>query len=123
MVYSIFYYAFEAITKVIVSIGIKIYEWLKKAPLIKEKEVEEKYPTGWGFFSRQNPYGAKEYSFIGRSTKINVSIPDLIGLRTIRANEGKIPERLYFTFGEVASKNWFKEIEELSKAIEKERKK
>jgi hypothetical protein len=123
MVYSIFYYAFEAITKVIVNLGIKIYEWLKKAPLIKEKEIEKKAPTGWGFFIGQNPYGAKEYSFIGRTIKINASIPDLIGLRTIRANEGKIPEKLYFTFGEVASKNWFKEIEELSKAIEKGRKK
>jgi hypothetical protein len=35
---------------------------------------------------------------------------------------GKSPTRLYFTFREVASKEWFKEIEELAKRVEESEK-
>ena len=48
-----------------------------------------------------------------------VSIPGLVRL-PIRAHElGKPPVRLYFTFAEAASKDWFKEIEWLAEQAEK----
>lgn len=121
MVYSIFYYATEAVTRAIVEAILKIYDWwqARKARLVTEKEREEKPPMPrWGFFTTVNPYGAKEYTWVGRHTKLMVSIPDLIDLR-LPAHPGRPPVRLYFTFAEAASKEWFKEIEWLAEQAEK----
>jgi len=120
MVYSIFYYASEAITRAIVGFILKVFEYMQRRRMVVEKPKEEKAPAPtWGFFGVTNPYGAKEYVWIGRSTNLMVSIPSLIKL-PIKAHEvAKPPTRLYFTFKEAASKDWFKEIEWLAEVAEK----
>ena len=120
MVYSVFYYATEAITRVIVGFILKVYEYMQHRRIIREKPKEERKPVpAWGFFSTVNPYGAKEYVWIGRSTNLMVSIPSLVKL-PIRAHETeKPPTRLYFSFAEAASKDWFREIEWLAEQAEK----
>lgn len=123
MVYSIFYYATEAITRAIVEAILKIYDWwrARKIKLVTEKEKEKKPPMPrWGFFETVNPHGTKEYTWVGRHTRLMVSIPDLIDLR-MPARPGKPPVRLYFTFAEAASKDWFKEIEALAELAERVR--
>lgn len=119
MVYSVFYYASEAITRAIVGLTLKIIERMQRRKMVEEKPKEERMIPRYGLFSTVNEAGLREYMWVGRATKLKVSIPDLIGLR-LRAHElGKPPTRLYFTFAEAASKDWFKEIEWLAKMAEK----
>jgi len=122
MVYSVFYYAMEAMTRAILGFTLKVYEMVKgreKKKMVQEKKKEERPEPTWGFFSTVNMYNVKEYKWIGRSTNLMVSIPSLIKL-PIRAHEkAKPPSRLYFTFSEAASKDWFKEIEWLAEMVEK----
>ena len=122
MVYSVFYYASEAITRFIVGLTLKIVEHIQRRRMVEEKRREEKprIPS-WGFFSTTNPYGAREYIWIGRATNLKVSIPELITRLPVKAHElRKPPTRLYFTFAEAASKDWFKEIEWLAEQAEKQ---
>ena len=122
MVYSVFYYASEAITRFTIGLTLKILEYMqqRRRRMVEEKPKEEKpsVPT-WGFFSTTNPYGVREYVWIGKATNLKVSIPELVKL-PIQAHElRKPPTRLFFTFAEAASKNWFKEIEWLAEQAEK----
>ena len=120
MVYSVFYYASEAITRAIVGLTLKIIERMRRRRMVEEKpkRKEEVIPR-YGFFRTTNEAGVREYRWVGRSTKLIVKIPDLVGL-PLRAHElRKPPTRLYFTFAEAASKDWFKEIEWLAKMAEK----
>jgi len=121
MVYSIFYYASEALTRALVAFILKIYEYMqrRKRVIVRKKEEKEKAPT-WGFFTSINPYGEREYVWVGRSTNLIISIPELTGRLPIKAHEtARPPTRLYFTFKEAASKDWFKEIEWLAEQAEK----
>ena len=120
MVYSIFYYATEAITRAVIGLAIKVAERLHRRRMVAEKPREErKAPPGWGLFKVRNPAGEPEYVWLGRHTNLKVSIPGLISL-PLRAHEvGRRPTRLYFTFTEAASKDWFKEIEWLAEQAEK----
>jgi len=122
MVYSVFYYASEAITRAVVGLVLKIVEHMHRRRMVEEKpRREEAKPPSWGFFGTINPYGAKEYTWIGRATGLKVSIPELITRLPIRAYElRKPPTRLYFSFAEAASKDWFKEIEWLAEQAEKQ---
>ena len=122
MVYSVFYYASEAITRAVVGLILKIVEHMQRRRMVEEKpRREEAKPPSWGFFGTINPYGAKEYTWIGRATSLKVSIPELTTRLPIRAHElRKPPTRLYFTFAEAASKDWFKEIEWLAEQAEKQ---
>jgi len=122
MVYSVFYYASEAITRAIVSVILKIAELTQRKSMIREKPPEEKMPPPWGFFATTNPYGVKEYTWVGMSTGLKVSIPALISLPIKGYEVGRQPSRLYFTFSEAASKEWFKEIEWLAEQAEKQKK-
>jgi len=120
MVYSVFYYATEAITRAFVGLILKIVEHMQRRRMVEEKRREEKRPApSWGFFKVVNEAGIPEYTWIGRATNLMVSIPGLIRL-PIRAHEArKPPTRLYFSFAEAASKDWFKEIEWLAEMAEK----
>jgi len=120
MVYSVFYYATEAITRAFVGLFLKIIEHMKHRRMVEEKRREEKRPApSWGFFGTVNPYGVKEYTWIGRTTSLKVSLPGLIKLPIAAHELEKPPTRLYFTFAEAASKDWFKEIEWLAEQAEK----
>jgi len=120
MVYSVFYYASEAITRFIVGLSLKIVERMQRKKMVTEKPKEKPAPT-WGFFGTTNPYGAKEYLWIGKATNLEVSIPKLVKL-PIKAHElKKPPTRLFFTFSEAASKDWFREIEWLAEQAEKQK--
>lgn len=120
MVYSVMYYAFEAITKGILTFIIKLYEHAHPKRLIEEKPKKaEERPPSWGYVKVPGPQ--PEYRFLNRATKIRLSIPALIEA-PIEAREYKAPPaRLFFTFSEAASKDFFKEIERLAEYVEKEK--
>jgi len=120
VVYSVFYYATEAITRAVVALIIRVYEHLRRRRMVEERRRrEEARPPTWGFFKTVNPYGAAEYTWVGRATNLMVSIPALVRL-PVRAHEARgPPTRLYFTFAEAASKDWFREIEWLAEQAEK----
>jgi len=121
MVYSVFYYSFGAIARALAELAIRIAEWreAKKKVFAEKKERAPPAPS-WGFFKTANPYGNTDLTYIPRNTSLSITIPQLIKL-PIQAHEkaGASEERLYFTVKEAASKDWFKEIEELAKALEK----
>ena len=122
MVYSVMYYATEAIVRAIVGLILKIHEHLRKGAIVRAKEKKpSEPPPRFGFFKTTNEAGATEYVWRGRSTRLNVQIPDLLGGLDIRAHERPPVEgtRLYFSYIEAASKDWFKEIEWLAKQAEK----
>ena len=123
MVYSVFYYASEAITKAVVGFGLKVAEWIeerrraRERRIVKAKEREAPAPS-WGFFEVTNPAGDREVRYLGRASKIEVTIPLLTEVGIAR-HKTSPPTRLYFTFREAASKDWFKEIEWLAEQAEK----
>jgi len=120
MVYSVFYYASEAITRAIVGLTLKIVEHRQRQRMVTEKEVEEEIPAPtWGFFATTNPHGEKEYTWVGKSTGLKVSIPGIINVPVKAHDFKKPPTRLYFSFSEATSKDWFKEIEWLAEQAEK----
>ena len=119
MVYTVFYYAGLVFTKIIVYIVSKIMGL--KARFVGAKEVEEKPPAppAWGWFESKSPLGYSEITWVGKATGLTVSLPQPPGANpVVQYYSGKPPARLYFTFREAASKEWFKEIEELAKSVE-----
>jgi hypothetical protein len=119
MVYTVFYYAGLVFTKIIVYIVSKIMGL--KAGYVGVKEVEEKPPApqAWGWFESRSPLGYSEITWVGKATSLTVSLPQPPGVNpVVQYYSGKQPVRLYFTFREAASKEWFKEIEELAKSVE-----
>jgi len=120
MVYSVFYYAGEAIARAVTSLVLKLYGRMAGKPVVEEKPKEEK-PPSWGWFEATTPFG-REYRFVGRYTNLRISVPDLINMpRFIESHGGYPHERLFFTYSEVASKEWFKEIEALAELLRKQR--
>jgi len=119
MVYSVFYYAGEAIARAVTSLVLKLYERMaRRKPAVEEKPKEEK-PPSWGWFETETPFG-REYRFVGRYTSLRLSVPDLINMpRFIESQRGYQHERMFFTYSEVASKEWFKEIEALAELLRK----
>ncbi len=120
MVYSIFYYATEAITRAVVSLILKALERRKPSVERKAPEVEILYSaSAWGF-ARVSSYGlVAEYRFVPRATRLSISIPELVPLNIEHRRIEAQPERLFFTFTEAASKDWFKTIEWLAEQLEK----
>ena len=121
MVYSVFYYAFGAIGRAITELVLRIIEWREAKKKVFAERKEKAAPTpSWGFFKTANPYGNAELTYIPRNTALTISIPELVKLPIKAHEKARAPEeRMYFTVREAASKEWFKEIEELAKMIEK----
>jgi len=121
MVYSVFYYAFGAIGRAITELVLRIYEWREaKKKVFAERKKAAPAPPSWGFFRTANPYGNYDLTYVPRNTALTVTIPALIKLPVKSHEKARATEeRLYFTVKEAASKEWFKEIEELAKMIEK----
>jgi hypothetical protein len=121
VVYTVFYYSGVVLTKAIVYIISKIMGLRR---FIKAVEREEKPPTpGWGWFESKTPLGYSEITWVGKSTSLIVSLPQPPGTSpVVQYHGGKPPVRLYFTFREAVSKEWFKEIEELAKRVEESEK-
>jgi len=122
MVYSIFYYASEAITKAVVGLALKIADWLRERRRARERRIvkgkkKETPPPKWGFFEVTNPAGVKEVRFIGKAVRLDITLPLLTEVGVGRYKTPP-PTRLYFTFAEAASKDWFKEIEWLARVAE-----
>jgi len=122
VVYTVFYYAGIVFTKIIVYIVSKIMGL--KARFIGAREAEEKPSApSWGWFESKTPLGYSEITWVGKSTSLIVSLPQPPGTSpVVQYHSGKPPTRLYFTFREAASKEWFKEIEELAKRVEESEK-
>lgn len=117
MVYTVFYYSGVVLTKAIVYIISKIMGLRR---FVRAVEREEKPPApSHGWFESKSPLGYSEITWIGKSTSLIVSLPQPPGTSpVVQYHSGKSPVRLYFTFREAASKEWFKEIEELAKRVE-----
>jgi hypothetical protein len=117
VVYTVFYYSGVILTRAIVYIISKI---LGLRRFVREVGREEKPPApSWGWFESKSPLGYGEITWVGKSTSLIVSLPQSPGVSpVVQYYSGKPPVRLYFTFREVASKEWFKEIEELAKRVE-----
>jgi hypothetical protein len=113
MVYSALYTLSKAIADILVKILLA-----KRRKIVKEKPREEIPRYGW--FESQTPLGYTESVYVGRYTAVYVSIPHAVEATTelVPSYRSKPPARLYFTFTEVASKEWFKEIEALAKQVE-----
>ena len=122
MVYTVFYYAGVVFAKIIVYIVSKIMGL--KARFIGAREAEEKPSApSWGWFESKSPLGYSEITWVGKATGLAVSLPQPPGISpVVQYYAGKPPTRLYFTFREAASKEWFKEIEELAKRVEESEK-
>jgi hypothetical protein len=122
VVYTVFYYAGMVFAKIIVYIVSKIMGL--KARFIGAREAEEKPSApSWGWFESKSPLGYSEITWVGKATGLVVSLPQPPGISpVVRYYAGKSPARLYFTFREAASKEWFKEIEELAKRVEESEK-
>jgi len=118
MVYSVFYYASEAITRAFIGLILKVAERMRRRRMVEEKP-KRKMPPSRGFFRTVNPAGIAEYTWVGGATNLKVSIPGFIRLPIPAHEVEKPPTRLYFTFAEAASKDWFKEIEWLAEQAEK----
>jgi len=113
MVYSALYTLSKAIADILVKILLA-----KRRKIVKEKPREEIPRYGW--FESQTPLGYTESVYVGRYTAVQVSIPHAVEATTVLvpSYRSKPPARLYFTFTEAASKEWFKEIEALAKQVE-----
>ncbi len=130
MVQSVMYYAMEAITRFIVSVALWLHERLSRRPVVEEKPKVEK-PTyqGPGFYLVKDSQGRNVLQWVGRATKLSIAIPhvdDLLSYPVPREHLIRVDKpnvRLYFTFAEAASKDWFKEIEALAEIAEKTSKK
>jgi len=112
MVYSALYTLSKAIADILVKILLA-----RRRKIVKERPREEIPRYGW--FEQQTPLGYSETVYIGRYTALQVTIP-----HAVEATTGLVPSyrarpqtRLYFTFTEAASKEWFKEIEALAKQV------
>jgi len=121
VVYTVFYYSGVVLAKAIVYIISKI---MRLRRFIREVEREEKPPApSYGWFESKTPLGYSEITWVGKSTSLIVSLPQPPGTSpVVQYHSGKSPTRLYFTFKEAASKEWFKEIEELAKRVEESEK-
>jgi hypothetical protein len=121
VVYTVFYYSGVVLTKAIVYIISKI---MRLRRFVREVEREEKPPApSYGWFESKTPLGYSEITWVGKATGLVVSLPQPPGVNpVVQYYSGKPPTRLYFTFREAASKEWFKEIEELAKRVEESEK-
>ncbi len=117
--YSVFFKMSEIITNVIFGIVERIF--------LKEKEmfrVEYKLsirPTeGWLFTQTADRYFAE---YRGRELLFRPKFPLLRESESLRrlptVAEKREPERIYVTWREVASEDFFKDVEELTKRIQK----
>ncbi len=118
MVYSIVYNATEFIIRAVLAIYFGIKDWLERVPSVKEKEKEEKkIPEGYvGWIKKYDEAGNPMLEWHGN---LKVRIPqDYIGLKVSAIDlSSQKPTRYYTTFTEIASKNWYKELDVLSKLV------
>jgi hypothetical protein len=115
MVYSALYTLSKAIADILVKILLA-----RRRRIVKEKPREEIPRYGW--FEQQTPLGYPESMYVGRYTALQVFIPHVVEATTglVQSYKSKPPIRVYFTFSEAASKEWFKEIEALAKQAEQQ---
>jgi len=126
MVYSVIYYATEAVTRAIISFIFAIKEWLERRALVERKLPEEKpaIPPGFsGFLKVFDTAGEKVYRWRGRALQIDVAIPVAGGIDpripSLDLTREKPPTRLHFLWAEAASPRWFEDIEALAKIAER----
>jgi len=124
MVYSITYYATEFLVRAVLSLYYGIKEWLERVSHVEEKEMKPPLvpPSYVGWIRKHDEAGNEVLEWYGN---INARIPtshiDIV-TNAINLAEKSPPTRRYMTFSEMASKNWFKEVEALSKMIKGEKK-
>jgi hypothetical protein len=113
MVYSALYTLSKAIADILVKILLA-----SRRRVVREKPKEEVPRFGW--FEQQTPLGYSESTYVGRYTALQVTIPHIVEATSelVPSYKAKPPIRLYFTFLEAASKDWFKDIETLAKQAE-----
>jgi len=114
VVYSIMYYAVEAITRAIIGLALKIADLMSgRSKLVSERRREERPQPQWGLYRTSTPTGEAELIWVGRATGLRVPFLPASTLKPLEAPP-PTPQRLYFSFSEAASKDFFKEIEWLA---------
>ncbi|MGC8578133.1 MAG: hypothetical protein ACP5KW_09170 [Thermoproteota archaeon] len=123
MVYSITYYATEFIVRAVLSLYYGIKDWLERRAHVTEKEEKKpEIPPGYvGWLKKYDEAGNEVLEWYGN---LKVRIPQShidLAVNALDLSD-KRPTRYYTTFNEFASKNWFKEVEAMSKLIKGEAK-
>jgi len=126
MVYSVIYYATEAITRAILSFIFAIKDWLERRAMIEYKPEKEKpvVPPGYsGFIKVFNSAGGQVYKWTSKALNMDVRIPVVggidPGIPALDLTKEKMPTRLHFLWAEAASPRWFEDIEALAKIAER----
>jgi len=126
MVYSVIYYASEAITRAVVSLFFAVKDWLERRAMVEYKPEREKppIPPGYaGFVKVFNSAGGQVYRWKGRTLNMDVRIPVVggidPGIQAVDLTKERMPTRLHFLWAEAASPRWFEDIEALAKIAER----
>jgi len=121
VVYSVIYYAVEAITRAVLGLVFWIKERLERRPVVRAKEVERPaIPPGYsGFVKIYGEDGEPIYRWRGR-TRLSVDLPPVVDIPAIDLTKEKKNVRLHFFWEEAASEKWFKDIEYMAERIERE---
>jgi len=132
MVYSVIYYAAEAITRAIVGLYFMVKEWLERRVLVERRgEERPPVPPGYvGFLKVYDDVGEPVYRWRGRALTMDIKIPIAGGIDpavpSLDLTKEKPPTRVHFLWAEAASERWFEDVEALAKMAEeaaKERRK
>lgn len=121
MVYSVVYYATEAITRAVIGFIFTVKEWLERRPMVERRKKEKPLvPRGYrGFLKVYDESGEAVYKWKG-SSQLEVRIPTVIDPRipALDITREKKPVRLHFLWEEAASQRWFEDIEAMAKLVE-----
>jgi len=113
MVQTIFYYGFEFLTKVIVKLYFTIKDLLERRRVIKEKEKRK--PTVYHGWVRQTDEAGNPiiqwHGLMPIRIPVSHVTPRIVNVTIAE----KKPTRLFTRFDEAASKDFFKELEEIAK--------
>lgn len=125
MVYSVIYYATEAVTRAVIAFIFTLKEWLERRAMVERKPREKPLiPPGYtGFLKVHDEAGGAVYRWRGRALNMDVRIPVAGGIdpriHSLDLTAEKPPVRLHFLWAEAASPRWFEDIEALAKVAER----
>ena len=123
MVYSVIYYATEAVVRAVIGLMFTVKEWLEKRAMVERKPPEKPLiPKGYkGFLKIYDESGGTVYKWKG-SSLMDVRIPVVgidLKIPALDLTTEKKPTRLHFLWAEAASERWFEDIESLARLAEK----
>jgi len=125
MVYSVLYYATEAVTRAVVRFAFAVKDWLERRSLVGRRPEEKPLiPPGYtGFLKVYDSAGEPVYRWRGNALRLDARIPVAGGIDpgvpALDLTRERRPTRLHFLWVEAASPRWFEDVEALGKMAEK----